>query len=99
MVRGDGKRCDTCGRGWRRDNGNIACGAPVDDDAFHGGKGQNAVWAERKYSPAGIAAVLLGFGGSVNGTDCENMRPDDGASCKLWRPQGPDDDQLMMAGV
>ena len=79
------KRCDTCGRGWRRDNGNIACGAPVDDDALRGELGRNPIWAERKYCPAGILAALYGSGSLVKGTDCENMRPDDGVGCKLWR--------------
>ncbi len=82
------KRCDTCGRGWRRDDGNIACGAPVNDDALHGREGQNAIWAERKYSPAGLAMMFSGFALGAAGMDCENMRPDDGADCKLWRLHG-----------
>ena len=79
------KRCDTCGYGWRRHDRNIGCGAPVDDDALLGGKGQNPVWAERKYSSAGLISVLSGSGILGDGMDCENMRPDDGANCKLWR--------------
>ena len=85
------KRCNDCARGWRRDNGNIACGAPVDDDALRGGVGQNPIWAERKYSPAGIIAALLSSDVLGNGMDCENMRPDDGADCKLWQTDGTRD--------
>jgi hypothetical protein len=79
-------RCGTCGFSWDRDNGRVSCGAPVDDGALLGVPGVNAIWAERKYSPFGLLAAVVG---DVNpeGTDCENLDPNDGELCKMWKPR------------
>jgi hypothetical protein len=85
--RGAGRRCANCGYGWRRDDGNIGCGAPVDDDEIRKpGGGKNPVWAIRKYGPATIAGMLAGRIETIpRGSDAENMRPDDGEGCPTWR--------------
>ena len=83
--------CGRCARGWRRENGNIACGAPVDEVSFTGGDGINAIWAERKYGKfARVVAGAIAFGMPVGpppeGIDAENMDPNDGTGCKMFEP-------------
>lgn len=83
------KRCGTCARGWLRDNGLISCGAGVDDSTVGEG-GDNPIWAVRKYGQARIMAVLLGGSAAdPEGSNCERMRPDDGAECRIWKEQEP----------
>ncbi|AMX93654.1 MULTISPECIES: hypothetical protein [Mesorhizobium] len=84
----DDRKCGTCARGWLRDNGLISCGAGVDDAALLEGGGDNPIWAERKYGKARMTALL--FGGSTaepDGSNCERMRPEDGAECRMWKKQ------------
>lgn len=78
--------CGTCARGYRRDNGNISCGAAVDDAALRAGEaGMNPIWAERKYHRVRLFLMLAGKPTNDEGIDCENMRPDDGARCRVWQ--------------
>lgn len=82
------KSCGTCGYGWTRDNGNISCGAPVDDEALgQGSVGKNPAWAWRKYGPFAIAALSNPKFQTDKNTDCENMAVDDGKLCAAWKPK------------
>lgn len=80
------KRCGTCARASYRQDGMIACGAPVDQDALLGRAGVNPIWAERKYNPdriAGLAAALA--------RAKKWLPPDTDADAKLARePEGSD---------
>ncbi len=77
--------CRTCGYGFvREDNNLICCGAPVDDDALRGEEGDNPIWAIRKYSEVAIV-LMLTDNPPLEGIDCENMDPDDGVDCELYR--------------
>jgi hypothetical protein len=78
------KCCGNCGFSYAlEERGRVACGAPVDDAALHDGSGINPIWAERKYSFAGI--MLAASGRTVEGSDCEDLSIDDGQRCKTWR--------------
>ena len=91
------KICKNCARGWLRENGAICCGAGVDDDGLAGNSdGVNPIWAERKYNPARIIAILSNnsdLAAEPLGSDCENMDPIDGSDCKMWEAQITEDQQ------
>ena len=80
------KNCGSCDRGFLRENGKISCGAPVDDYALKGGDGINPVWAERKYGPERIRKALMGDTSEPEGSDCEDMDPNDGSNCQMFEP-------------
>lgn len=84
--------CATCRWGYL-DQGRVVCGAPVDDAALRGAirsyddGGVNPIWAERKYGPLRILAILSGVPGDsedVPGMEHDNLRPSDGEDCKMW---------------
>lgn len=91
------RACWTCDRSWARSSSSAAqpsddvysCGAGVDDAALAEGlHGRNPIWAERKYGTARLLAMLLDGDATVpDGSDCENMRGEDGADCALWTPR------------
>lgn len=78
--------CGHCKRAWVGTSGEIHCGAAVDDLALKEGEsGRNPIWAERKYSIAGMIAIMSGT--TIAGTDCENMSFNDGVKCAIWEPR------------
>lgn len=83
------KSCGNCARGWIRENGAISCGAGVNDAALAGDcEGINPIWAERKYDPSRVTAMLTGnldLAAEPLGSDCENMAPADGKDCNMWK--------------
>lgn len=84
------QRCGTCSRGWKNGKGTISCGAGVDQDALAGDSaGVNPIWAERKYGKSRLMAILAGnVAGAAEpeGSNCEDLNPNDGAQCKTWLP-------------
>ena len=85
------KACWTCDRARpRSDAADVySCGAGVDDAALVSGEpGRNPIWAERKYGTDRILAMLLAGDATVpDGSDCENMRGEDGGTCAVWTPR------------
>ncbi|WP_027578516.1 hypothetical protein [Bradyrhizobium sp. Ai1a-2] len=80
------KRCGTCARACYRQDGMIACGAPVDQDAIMGRGGVNPIWAERKYNLDRIGGLVTALSRAQKG-----LPPDLQSDAKLARePEGSD---------
>lgn len=79
-------RCGTCARGFYRNNGMVACGAPVDQDAILGRGGVNPIWAERKYSLGRIGGLATALARAQKG-----LPPDQESDAKVAaEPEGSD---------
>lgn len=85
------QNCGNCGYSWTHDeDGNVSCGAPVNDEALRGGPGNNPIWANRKYGPIRLLmTILTGDTRDPEGSNPEKLSPNDGATCKTWRSKTP----------
>ncbi len=69
-----------------RTPGFIACGHGVDDGALRDeDASKNPIWAVRKYSFDGMRAMMQGK--PVEGSDCDQLSPDDGRDCAMFAPK------------
>jgi hypothetical protein len=67
--------CGNCARSYQgKDDDHVGCGASYED---------NPIWAARKYSLVGMKTALSGTKQYL-GQDCDDMRSDDGNTCKAW---------------